>query len=116
MKKKNQQTLNTIIATLGVIVILLFSFSSLNFQHKHYLADGNIIEHSHPFSQKNHQHSENEITLLSLLDQSPSFEEIESININIKLTDSRKPIVYSNDIIIEIFHRTNQLRGPPAVL
>lgn len=116
MKKKTQQSYNTIIATLGVMVILLFSFSSLSFQHKHYLADGSIIEHSHPFNQKNHQHSENEINLLSLLDQSSSFDEIQSINLNIKIIDSRKPILYSNEIIIELFHKTNQLRGPPAVL
>ncbi|NPD46958.1 MULTISPECIES: hypothetical protein [unclassified Lentimicrobium] len=101
---------------LAVLVLMLFFQSSLTFKHSHYLSDGSIITHAHPFSDSNgtqHTHHKSEITFLSLLiphaDLAQDFPYLD-----IEITEVFvASILFKNEAIQLMKIPFNALRGPP---
>lgn len=101
---------------LAVLVLMLFFQSNLSFKHTHYLADGSIIAHAHPFSDSNgnqHKHHKSEITFLSLLIPHADLGQ-EFPNMNIETLDVFLVFsFFSNEAIQLMKTPINALRGPP---
>lgn len=113
---KLKEIFKWILVLVAVLVFLSFSFGSLDFKHQHILADGTVIEHSHPFSHQNgghHQHTKNEYNSLALLMSHLSFvQNIYNLNAQIQVVNILQPIIKDEFIKLAELSQ-NILRGPP---
>lgn len=103
-------------AGLFLLVVYTFFYASTSmFYHVHQLSDGRVV-HSHPFSDKSHNHTAGQIQLLSVVEegvydgsesvQSPEFIPAESVEMT---SDGRVDAVQS------VHCRFFSLRAPPVL-
>jgi len=113
---KLKEIFKWMLALAAVLVFLTFSFGILSFKHQHILADGTVIEHSHPFSHQNnghHQHTKSEYNSLALLMPHLNFvQNIYNLNAETQLIKISQAIIIEESIHLLKLPQ-NILRGPP---
>jgi hypothetical protein len=109
-----------------VRVLLLFAllavmYNNITNQHRHVLPNGQIIVHAHPFSknenndpQKKHTHNNNQLIIISLINNLFSFIILVSFVLNFIQKITKKQFILFNEnntFIVPAIHY--QLRAPP---
>jgi len=102
-------------------VIWLFTNTLIN-KHYHYLSDGQVVSHAHPYNKstnkgtpfKSHHHSKTQLVFLSIIDKSDVVIAGFFLTGLLSAGLSRKYFFTSSEAPVKVCYHVHHYHGPPA--
>ena len=115
------RTLSKVQLLLIPAIMWLFTNTLIN-THYHYLADGQVISHAHPYDKtadqgtpfKSHKHTKGELIILSLLDKA---DVVIAVFIGLYFllqAISAKKTLIPTEAPVQRYYQVHHYHGPPA--